>query len=228
MWSAIALAFGLAMDATAVSAARGLSPRPRELLLLPLWFGGFQAGMAALGWLAGRWAGAYIARWDHWVAFGLLTAIGGKMLLDAWRDHRRGDDAERSGSDAGPLGSMTRGRSGSDAGPLGSMTRGRSGSDAGPLGSMTRGRAPPPATIAVHLGLALATSIDAAAAGLTLPLVPVAPWLALVLIGGVTAACTATAYLAGRFVGERLGAKLSVLGGVVLIAIGVDVLVRGL
>src|SRR5215467_500300 len=118
MWSAIALAFGLAMDATAVSAARGLAAidrrpedRARELALLVLLFGGFQAGMSALGWLAGRWAGPYIDRWDHWVAFGLLTAIGGKMLVDAWR-HRRGDEAAR------------------DA---------------------------PPATIAVYLGLALAT-----------------------------------------------------------------------
>src|SRR5262250_769526 len=101
MWSAIALAFGLAMDATAVSAARGLAAavrpsdeRAREVAQLALLFGGFQAGMSALGWLAGRWAGPYIDRWDHWVAFGLLTAIGGKMLLDAWRQ-RSGDDVDR-------------------------------------------------------------------------------------------------------------------------------------
>ena len=184
MWSAIALAFGLAMDATAVSAARGLAGRrPRELILLPALFGGFQSGMSALGWLAGRWAGAYIARWDHWVAFGLLVAIGGKMLVDAWRDGRRPEGEER---------------------------------------------VPAPATIALYLGLALATSIDAAAAGLTLPLVPVAPWIALVLIGAVTAACSAAGYLAGRFVGERFGARLAVLGGLVLIGIGVDLLVQGL
>jgi putative Mn2+ efflux pump MntP len=184
MWSAIALAFGLAMDATAVSAARGLAGRrPRELVLLPALFGGFQAGMSALGWLAGRWAGPYIERWDHWVGFGLLVAIGGKMLVDAWRDIRSGGAAERASA---------------------------------------------PATIAVYLGLALATSIDAAAAGLTLPLVPVAPWLALALIGAVTAACSATGYLAGRFLGERLGERLSVVGGLALIGIGIDLLVQGL
>jgi putative Mn2+ efflux pump MntP len=183
MWSAIALAFGLAMDATAVSVARGLAGRrPREMVLLPALFGGFQAGMSALGWLAGRWAGPYIERWDHWVAFGLLVAIGSKMLVDAWRDGRR-DATER---------------------------------------------APAPATLALYLGLALATSIDAAAAGLTLPLVPVAPWLALALIGTVTAACSATGYLAGQFVGERLGARLSALGGLALIGIGIDLLVQGL
>ena len=184
MWSAIALAFGLAMDATAVSAARALAGRrPRDLVLLPALFGGFQAGMSALGWLAGRWAGPYIERWDHWVAFGLLVAIGGKMLIDAWRDGRGGSADERE---------------------------------------------PAPATLALYLGLALATSIDAAAAGLTLPLVPVAPWISLFLIGAVTAACSATGYLAGRFLGERLGARLAALGGLVLIGIGVDLLVRGL
>jgi hypothetical protein len=125
VWAAIALAFGLAMDATAVSAARGLATQPRELVLLPLLFGGFQSGMAALGWLAGRWAGPYIARWDHWVAFGLLVAIGGKMLFDGWRDRAK-DAADGT---------------------------------------------PAPASIMLYLGLAIATSIDAAAAGLTLPLV---------------------------------------------------------
>jgi manganese efflux pump family protein len=177
VWSAVALAFGLAMDATAVSAARGLAAhRSREAIALPLLFGGFQAAMAALGWLAGRWAGRYIAAWDHWVAFGLLVAVGGKMLIDAWR----GDD---------------------DA-------------------------AAAPATTWLAVGLALATSIDAAAAGLTLPLLPVAPWIALCLIGGITAACSAIGYLAGRFAGDRAGAKLEIIGGLVLIGIGVQLLLR--
>jgi putative Mn2+ efflux pump MntP len=181
MWSAVALAFGLAMDATAVSAARGLAAhRPREIVLLPLLFGAFQSGMAALGWFAGWWVGPYIATWDHWVAFGLLVLIGGKMVVDGWRD---GGDEDR---------------------------------------------APAPATLALYLGLAIATSIDAAAAGLTLPLVPVAPWIALVLIGTVTAACSVLGFVAGRFVGERFGSRLAMVGGLVLIGIGVQLLVRAL
>lgn len=181
MLSALALAFGLAMDATAVSAARGLGAhRARELVILPLLFGAFQSGMAALGWFAGWAVGPYIARWDHWVAFGLLVLIGGKMLLDGWRD---GDD---------------------------------------------EARAPAPGTIALYIGLAIATSIDAAAAGLTLPQVPVAPWIALTLIGTVTAACSAAGYLAGKLVGERFGPRLAMLGGLVLIGIGVQILVEGL
>ena len=147
--------------------------------MLPLLFGGFQAGMAALGWLAGLWVGPYIAAWDHWVAFGLLVAIGGKMLIDAWRR----DDAKRP---------------------------------------------PPPGTMTLYLGLALATSIDAAAAGITLPLVPVAPWLSLLLIGAITAACTLIGFVAGRFAGKHLGSRLSMLGGLVLIAIAVQLLVHHL
>jgi putative Mn2+ efflux pump MntP len=178
MWAAVALAFGLAMDATAVSAARGLAaPRSRELVILPLLFGGFQSAMAALGWLAGALVGPYIAAWDHWVAFGLLVAIGGKMMIDAWR----GDDSE------GP---------------------------------------PPPGTVMLYLGLALATSIDAAAAGITLPLVPAAPWLSLVLIGAITAACSLVGFVAGRFAGKHFGARLAMLGGLVLIAIAVQLLVH--
>lgn len=181
MWAAIALAFGLAMDATAVSAARGLSARgSREIAILPLLFGGFQAGMAALGWLAGRWAGRYIAAWDHWVAFGLLVAIGGKMVIDAW--------GVRGGAEAPAT----------------------------------------PGSMALYLGLALATSIDAAAAGITLPLVPVEPWLSLTLIGTVTAACSIAGHVAGRYAGKRLGSGLAILGGLVLIGIGVQLLIRDL
>jgi putative Mn2+ efflux pump MntP len=245
MWSAVALAFGLAMDATAVSAARGLAAHPpRERVLLPLLFGGFQSGMAALGWIAGRWAGPYIARWDHWVAFGLLVVIGGKMLLDAWRDGK-GRAGPRVGGNERVLPSQREWDVGTQekqsqasaelpgAGPR-DATRGGVNFPALP-GKRGREspllideRAPAPATLALYLGLAIATSIDAAAAGITLPLVPTSPWVALTLIGSVTAACSAAGYVAGRFVGQRFGARLAMLGGLVLIGIGVQLLMHSL
>jgi manganese efflux pump family protein len=85
---------------------------------------------------------------------------------------------------------------------------------------------PEPGTPLLYLGLALATSIDAAAAGLTLNLLSVAPWLSLLLIGAITAACSALGYWAGRALGHKLGSKLEVIGGLVLIAIGIDILIR--
>jgi putative Mn2+ efflux pump MntP len=77
----------------------------------------------------------------------------------------------------------------------------------------------------LYLGLAIATSIDAAAAGITLPLVPVEPWLSLAIIGIVTVACSVVGYVAGRALGRRVGTRLGIVGGCVLIAIGVKLLI---
>jgi putative Mn2+ efflux pump MntP len=86
---------------------------------------------------------------------------------------------------------------------------------------------PPRVPMSLYFGLAIATSIDAAAAGLTLPLVPVDPWISVVLIGVVTAVCSAVGYMAGQFIGKYLGNKLALVGGLVLIAIGVNILING-
>lgn len=80
------LSLGLAMDATAVAAARGLAARDlraRHALLVALYFGGFQALMPVVGWLIGRRLGPLVQAWDHWIAFVLLSGIGGKMLWEA-------------------------------------------------------------------------------------------------------------------------------------------------
>ena len=100
MIAAIVLAFGLAMDAAAVSAARGLLRQHHEVVALPLLFGLFQAGMAALGWLLGAWGGAYVAAFDHWIAFGLLVLIGGKMLVETARGGE--DEADVRAGGPGP------------------------------------------------------------------------------------------------------------------------------
>ena len=189
MIQALALAIALAMDATAIAAIRGLAGNRRDALALPLLFGGFQAAMSALGWLAGRTIGPYIEAWDHWVASGLLVAIGGKMVLDAWRERR---EARGAGEAGGP--------------------------EAGAAAPEAR------PSLLVDLGLAVATSIDAAAAGLTLPLLPVAPWLAIATIGLVTAACCAIGFAAGRVAGTKLGPSLTLVGGLLLIAMAASIL----
>jgi len=76
----LAISVGLAMDATAVSAARGMAVpevRPRHAALVALFFGGFQALMPVVGWLVGSRIGPLVEAWDHWIAFVLLGAIGG-------------------------------------------------------------------------------------------------------------------------------------------------------
>ncbi len=85
----IGIAIGLAMDAFAVAIGAGLTlghVTARQTLRLAWHFGLFQAVMPVIGWLAGLTVATLIAPVDHWIAFGLLAAIGGKMIYEAVRD----------------------------------------------------------------------------------------------------------------------------------------------
>lgn len=87
---------------------------------------------------------------------------------------------------------------------------------------------PPPLTARVVIALAVATSLDALAAGLTLPLLSVAPALAIGLIAVVAAALTLVGARAGAALGSRLGRKLEIAGGLALCGIGAKILVEHL
>jgi putative Mn2+ efflux pump MntP len=80
------LAVGLSMDAFAVAVCAGLAMQkvtPRKALIVGLYFGGFQAVMPLIGYFAaGLFAGSVIA-YGHWVAFGLLSVLGGKMIIES-------------------------------------------------------------------------------------------------------------------------------------------------
>jgi manganese efflux pump family protein len=89
-WTLLGIAVGLAMDAFAVSIAAGLAVRPvtpRHTFRIAFHFGLFQCLMPILGWLAGINVAPFISPVDHWLAFGLLMYVGGKMLWEAFRDH---------------------------------------------------------------------------------------------------------------------------------------------
>jgi putative Mn2+ efflux pump MntP len=86
--SLLALACALAMDAFAVSVVAGLTLERltrRHVFRLAFHFGLFQALMPAIGWSAGSVLRRSIAAFDHWVAFALLAAVGGRMIRDALR-----------------------------------------------------------------------------------------------------------------------------------------------
>jgi putative Mn2+ efflux pump MntP len=90
MLALFVLACGVAADATAVAIAaaiRGVSTR--RGLLVACTFGLAQALMAALGWIGGALVGEVWARWDHWIALALLSAVGLKMIREALRDGSR-------------------------------------------------------------------------------------------------------------------------------------------
>jgi putative Mn2+ efflux pump MntP len=80
----------------------------------------------------------------------------------------------------------------------------------------------------VMLLLAIATSIDALAVGITLPMLNAPLWLSIVTIGATTALLSAAGLFAGRRFGAALGRRLDAVGGVVLIGLGVKILLQHL
>ena len=82
----IIIAFGLAMDAFAVSITSGIAIKKLKMnnaLVIALFFGTFQAIMPVVGWLAELSLRSFIAEIDHWIAFGLLSFIGCKMIYES-------------------------------------------------------------------------------------------------------------------------------------------------
>ena len=57
----------------------------RAALRVGLVMGGFQAAMPVVGWAGASLLAGYVEQFDHWIAFGLLLFIGGKMLWEALR-----------------------------------------------------------------------------------------------------------------------------------------------
>ena len=76
--------------------------------------------------------------------------------------------------------------------------------------------------------MAVATSIDALAVGISMAFLGINIWLAAAIIGVITFLLSASGIYLGRTVGGKLGDKAGILGGIVLIAIGIKILVEHL
>lgn len=82
------IAVALGMDAFSVAIGIGVINRQdvwRSTFRLAFHFGLFQFIMPLAGWLAGSTVAGIISGYDHWIAFGLLAYVGGKMIMDAYR-----------------------------------------------------------------------------------------------------------------------------------------------
>lgn len=204
----IGIAVGLAMDTFAVALGASASlgrVTGRQVFRFAFHFGLFQAVMPIVGWLAGRGLETYIHAWDHLVAFGLLAFIGSKAIVAALRGSlaSQGDAKAPSEAHAWPGPGETRRQ------------------------DPTRGW--------TLLVLSVATSIDALAVGLTLGVLAagkggVGIWLAVLIIGLVTAALTTLGMHLGSKLGTLLGKRFSrvteIVGGLVLIGIGLKILLE--
>ena len=82
------IAVGLAIDATTVSVAQGLITkkcRIQTAFRYAISFGLFQMAMPLLGWWMGANISHFVEKIDHWIAFGLLLIVGGKMIHNAFQ-----------------------------------------------------------------------------------------------------------------------------------------------
>ena len=195
---------GLSMDAFAVSVCKGLSLRKaawKKALLAGLWFGGFQALMPALGYLAGSRFYSYIEKFDHWVVFILLSFIGISMIREVVKDIL----ARRKTAAA-------------------SKTEGKERESAAGGDSKTNDDF----SMLVMLSLAVATSIDALAVGISFSLLRVNIAGAAALIGCTTFVLSAAGVRLGSRVGEHFHEKAQAAGGVILILIGTHILLQHL
>ena len=214
-WDILLLSVALAMDCFAVSIASGviltpsspkgegsLTPNPspvgrgtrkafltrgglEEALRLSVLFGLFQAGMPLVGWICTNWLAERIEAYDHWIAFGLLVFLGGRMIRDAFSDEEEAHHFD-------------------------------------------------PTNWWTGIVLAVATSIDALAVGISLAVTGyhTIRQLAMPLIAiGVGSFLFA---MIGHWLGMRFGSSIrrrlqpELLGGIILIGIGVKVLVTHL
>ena len=83
----IFLAIGLSFDSFAVSVCSGLNlPNIRfiQAAKIAVFSALFQTVMPLIGWLLGNSMKTLIEPVDHWIAFGLLSLIGGKMIIESF------------------------------------------------------------------------------------------------------------------------------------------------
>lgn len=174
------LAFGMSMDAFAVSISKGAAlhkPKFSEALRTGLIFGAVEATTPLIGWALGMLASQFVLAWNHWIAFALLVFLGGRMLVEGWRAD---DDEEQA----------------------------------------------PPRRHGFWLLVttAIATSLDAMAVGVGLAFLQVNIIVTALTIGCATLIMTTLGIMVGRFIGPLLGKRAEILGGIVLIGIGVQIL----
>lgn len=178
----ILIAFGLAMDAFAVSIANGMAintKRKQSALLTAIFFGGFQMLMPAIGWYIGLSLESLVSEIDHWIAFALLSFIGAKMIFDAVKKDKD-DKTEQS--------------------------------------------------LKLHslLILAIATSIDALMVGFSFAFLQTSIILPIAVIGFVTFLLSFFGFFFGCHLGRLFGNRIKIIGGLILIAIGLRILIEHL
>ena len=183
----ILLALGMSVDAFAAALARGagsLHYTWRQTVKTALIFGIVETITPLIGWLVGSMTQKFIAEYDHWLAFGLLLALGLKMIWGALHDN--GDET------AAADGNRT------------------------------------DTTLTLTIVTAIATSIDSMVVGVGLAFLDANIWLTALAIGTSTTIMAAFGLRLGRLLGQKIGSRAEMAGGMVLIGIGTFILLEHL
>ena len=183
--SILLLAVALSMDAMAVSigtCTRRNAPSAKSMMVMAISFGIFQALMPLLGYALGQAGASFVQSFDHWLAFGLLAVVGGKMLWEGAHSDEVNDETE----------------------------------------DLTGGGHIHWRTLLI---LSVATSIDAAAVGISLSLIHSPIVVPCILIGITTFILSWLGGRFGKYLGVRMGKAAEILGGLVLLGIGTKILV---
>jgi len=173
------LAFGMSMDAFAASMGKGATlhkPKFFEALRTGLIFGAIETLTPLIGWGLGMLASQFVLEWNHWIAFILLTFLGGRMVIEGIRNDVGDDEpVQRHG-------------------------------------------------FWLLVTTAIATSLDAMAVGVGLAFLQVNIIATALAIGCATLIMSTLGMMVGRFIGPLLGKRAEILGGIVLIGIGVQIM----
>ena len=173
----LAIALGLSFDTFAVSLSYGVIWSGilfRQASWVAIVLAVFQGGLTIAGYFLGSIISNALKTTDHWIALGLLTFLGIKMIVEGMKRTKEEETKNFS-------------------------------------------------SFLVLLTIAVGTSIDAFAVGISFALLNVQIWKAGILIGIVTFLASMTAIRIGKSAGERLGNKVEIIGGLLLIAIGIKI-----
>ena len=203
VWEILLIGVALSMDAFAVSLTNGmLEPK------MPFWkaalvagaYALFQFAMPLIGYYCGYAFSSFVAKIAPWLSFVLLGFIGGKMIFDSAREmhQRRHPDAENPEKPENSEKTRTK---------------------------LTAGKL---------LLQAVATSLDALAVGVTLLAadtgagLPMHVALCALVIGAITLTLSISAVYIGKRAGDKFSDKAELLGGIILVAIGLKILLEGI
>lgn len=181
LFEIIFIGIGLAMDAFAVSICKGLSMKKinwKKTIIIAMYFGLFQAMMPVIGYFLGSTFSEIVQKVDHWIAFILLTIIGGNMIKDSNDDEieKRNDNVD----------------------------------------------------FKTMILLAIATSIDALAVGITFAFFKVNLLLSITIIGLITFVLSFIGVIIGNKFGDKFQNRAELTGGIILIIIGLKILLEHL